>query len=156
MGQLSIRCHTMPGVSEQPPVSRRQPALETLSLQRLLADRADLWRGRVQTSALAEGMTSGFTVLDQALPWDGWPTNGLTELLTDQPGAGLSLILLALVRLCAESRHAPGSETHQSAEQTGRSSRHQTRSRPQKKGLLLLVNSPFIPRPLASAAPRAP
>jgi hypothetical protein len=77
------------------------PRLQRLPLQQLLAARADLWQGRVASGALTAGIPTGFAALDQCLPWGGWPSDGLTEILTDQPGAGLALILPALARLCA-------------------------------------------------------
>jgi len=118
----------------QPQVSLRS---EPLTLQQLLAARADLWRGRAETSAVAEGIPTGFPALDQSLPWRGWPTDGLTEILTDQPGAGLALILPALTRLCAE-KTAKRPDGH--LDQHARSS-----ARPQSKGWILLVNPPLIP-----------
>ncbi|WP_462320331.1 hypothetical protein [Halochromatium sp.] len=147
----------MPGVSELHSVSRQQSTPEPTALQRLLADRADLWRGRVETSALAKGMATGFAELDQALPWDGWPINGLTEVLTDQPGAGLALILPALARLCSDGRHSPSSQADQSVAQPGRASREGSREasrgasrdqahlHQQDQGWLLLVSPPLIP-----------
>lgn len=87
------------------PQPQRSPRPDRAPLQQLLATRADLWRGRVETSAVAEGMSTGFSALDQSLPWRGWPTDGLIEILSDQPGAGLALILPALARLGAETTH---------------------------------------------------
>lgn len=77
------------------------PRPQRRPLQQLLAARADLWQGRVASSALIAGIPTGFAALDQCLPWGGWPVDGLTEILTDQPGAGLAMILPALARLCA-------------------------------------------------------
>ncbi len=51
------------------------------------------------------GVPTGFAVLDAWLPWGGWPTGGMTEILTDQTGIGeLSLLLPAMSRLAAERR----------------------------------------------------
>lgn len=136
----------MQRVTNPHPSAQRTLAPEPMTLQQLLADRADLWRGRVETSAVAEGLATGFADLDQALPWHGWPTNGLVELLTDQPGAGLALILPALARLCDEGRRPPeGQAADRSADPAGRPSRAQARSRQQGQGWLLLVNPPLIP-----------
>ncbi|MBK5969906.1 MULTISPECIES: translesion DNA synthesis-associated protein ImuA [Thiorhodovibrio] len=70
-------------------------------LEALLAQRGDLWRGRSGASCEAPGMATGFALLDQALVGGGWPQAGLCEILTDQPGPGLALILPLLARLGA-------------------------------------------------------
>ena len=128
-------------------------ASELMSLQRLLADRADLWRGRVEANALADGLGTGFAELDQSLPWGGWPTDGLTELLTDQPAAGLALILPALTRLCAKRGHWPRAQPDQSTEPpAGSLGRGQAPSVPLRQGWLLFVNPPLIPYAPALAA----
>lgn len=66
-------------------------------IEQLLATRTDLWRGRGLTRMAAAGLGTGFATLDQALPWGGWPADGLTEILTEHPGSGLGLLLPLLV-----------------------------------------------------------
>jgi protein ImuA len=126
-------------------VSSLGSAPEPMSLQQLLADRADLWRGRVEVSALIEGLATGFADLDAALPWGGWPTNGLTEVISDQPGAAFALILPALVRLCAGGGSSSGRQADQDVGPASRSHRDQALPRSQARGWLLLVNPPLIP-----------
>lgn len=72
-------------------------------IEPLLATRTDLWRGRGPARAAVAGLGTGFAALDQALPWGGWPADGLTEIMTEQPGSGLGLLLPLLV---AASRRA--------------------------------------------------
>jgi cell division inhibitor SulA/protein ImuA len=51
------------------------------------------------------GIPTGFTVLDAAIPGGGWPVGCLTELFAEREGAGeLSLLAPALARLSAEDR----------------------------------------------------
>jgi hypothetical protein len=51
------------------------------------------------------GVASSFAVLDAFLPWRGWPTGAITEIMTDITGCGeLSLILPAMARLTQEKR----------------------------------------------------
>lgn len=77
---------------------KASPAQSRLDV--LLAERADVWRGRGAEAKTAEvGLPTGFARLDRALLHGGWPTAGLCEILTDMPGAGLSLILPALIAL---------------------------------------------------------
>lgn len=97
-----------------------------MTLERLLAERTDLWRGRTISPAAAPGVPSGFAALDRALPWGGWPP-GLSEVLSERPGAALALLLPMLV-----ARGALG-----------------TAGAP---GWLLLVNPPLIPYAPALAA----
>jgi len=91
-----------------------------MSLESLLEQRPDLWRGRGLSTRAPAGVPTGFAALDQLLPWHGWPPASLSEVLTAQPGAGLALLLPMLIAL-------------------GRvSSERQPR-------WLLLVDPPFIP-----------
>ena len=71
---------------------------------------ARLWRAREQgtVSALPAGLPTGYAALDCCLPGQGWPRQGLIEILCDQHGIGeLRLLLPALARLCTP-RHAGG------------------------------------------------
>jgi protein ImuA len=75
-----------------------------MSLEQLLAERADLWRGYDRDSSAPEGVSTGFAALDQALPWRGWPPGSLIEILTTHQGAALALMLPMLVALSRRSR----------------------------------------------------
>ena len=75
-----------------------------MSLQSLLDQRPDLWRGHGSRPDLPAGVASGFAPLDGALAWGGWPPAGLIELLESLPGTGLGLVLPALARLDKASR----------------------------------------------------
>jgi hypothetical protein len=115
------------------------PAGET-PLARLLAERNDLWRGQHRLGARIDGISTGFPPLDRALPWGGWPTTGLTEILTDQPGAGLALILPALAGLCGGRGRMPHDHDDRSV------------ASPEYDGCaswLCLVNPPLVPYPPA-------
>jgi hypothetical protein len=70
-----------------------------MSLEQLLAGRADLWRGRAVPAATPAGVPTGYPVLDAALPWRGWPPASLSEVLDPRPEGALGLVLPALVRL---------------------------------------------------------
>ena len=55
---------------------------------------------RLHGSIKADGIGSGFPVLDEVLFDRGWPRGGLAELLLDEPGVGeLSLLGPALASL---------------------------------------------------------
>src|SRR5690349_3153029 len=66
---------------------------------------AHLWRAREQaggTSSAPAGLPTGHAALDRCLPGQGWPQQGLIEILCDQPGIGeLALLMPALARLCS-------------------------------------------------------
>ena len=58
-----------------------------------------------QLNAVAPGVATSFAVLDAFLPWHGWPTGAMTEIMTDTVGCGeLSLLLPAMARLTQEKR----------------------------------------------------
>ena len=66
---------------------------------------ARLWRAREQAGSAASapsGLPTGYAALDCCLPGQGWPQQGLVEILYDQPGIGeLQLWMPALARLCS-------------------------------------------------------
>src|SRR4051812_21332647 len=63
-----------------------------------------VWRGGALAHALA-ALPTGFAGLDAELPGGGWPPQGLTELLADDPGIGeLALLLPALASLTRSGR----------------------------------------------------
>ena len=70
-----------------------------MSLEQLLAGRADLWRGRAAPTATPAGVPTGYPALDLALPWRGWPPASLSEVLDPRPEGALGLVLPALARL---------------------------------------------------------
>lgn len=50
-------------------------------------------------------LPTGFAVLDAYLPWQGWPSGCMTEIMTDTPGCGeMSLLLPAMSRLTQQKR----------------------------------------------------
>jgi hypothetical protein len=89
-----------PQTQSPTPLAPRPPA----PIESLLDRRPDLWRGRAGGSALPAGIPTGFSALDRELPWGGWPPAGLIELLVDDPGDGLGLVLPALADLGAAAR----------------------------------------------------
>ena len=57
------------------------------------------------TTAVA-GLASGFKAIDRYLPWQGWPTGAMTEIMTDVVGRGeFSLLLPAMARVAQAKRH---------------------------------------------------
>ena len=67
-----------------------------------------LWRASHHQSSLDHQtvLPSGYRQLDKALPNNGWPTEGLTELLIRQFGIGeLQILLPALANLSQRSPH---------------------------------------------------
>ena len=80
-----------------------------------------VWRGAdwIQAEAHADARSTGFALLDQELPGQGWPRGQLVELLVDQPGIGeLGLLLPALAavthagRSCVWVLPCPGRIAH--------------------------------------------
>lgn len=68
-----------------------------------LLSQGRVWQGRDAAIAGQPTIATGFAELDVLLPGGGWPTQGLIELLLDQPGAGeLSLLLPAVQALMQE------------------------------------------------------
>src|SRR6185369_5591878 len=55
-----------------------------------------LWRGR--GAAVPEGLLTGFTALDAALPGGGWPRQGLIEIITTGSGHGELALWTPLIR----------------------------------------------------------
>ncbi len=68
-----------------------------------LWQRAGLWRASSINSSFTKGVPTGFKILDEHLPGQGWPADGVTELLHEQYGIGeLRLLAPALARLSQE------------------------------------------------------
>jgi len=75
-----------------------------------LLENPRVWRGRNQTQQKA-GLASGYPELDRHLPGGGWPTEALTEILTEQYGIGeLRLLMPALAQLSAEDAQSDYNE----------------------------------------------
>ncbi|MEA3275457.1 MAG: translesion DNA synthesis-associated protein ImuA [Pseudomonadota bacterium] len=75
-----------------------------MSLEELLDQRQDLWRGRTVSAATPPGVSTGFAALDAILPWRGWPPGALSEILDNRPGGAFALVQPALVRLSGQAR----------------------------------------------------
>ena len=77
-------------------------------LQHLIAQSPSLQASlpsRVGAEGVAAGTGTGHTALDAYLPWRGWPTGAMTEIMTDTVGCGeLSLLSPAMARLSQEKR----------------------------------------------------
>jgi len=75
----------------------------TDSLEQLLAERNDLWRGRRRRPGNA--LATGRAALDRRLPDGGWPRGKLIELLPERFGVGeLDLLLPCLAELTRHER----------------------------------------------------
>ena len=73
------------------------------SLERLLSERGDLWRGRQRRAGPA--LPTGRAALDDRLPDGGWPRGKLVELLPERFGVGeLDLLLPCLAELTRRER----------------------------------------------------
>ncbi len=107
------------------------------SVEELLRDhRARVWRAREPSAAAPDPATTlptGHACLDRCLPGQGWPRQGLIEILSDQRGIGeLSLLLPALAQLCPR----PPPPT------VGQSRR---RASPTRGGWIAWVSPPCVP-----------
>ena len=74
-----------------------------------LFDARRLWRGRARpaTEGVPDGVPTGWTPLDAALPQGGWPAHALSEILLPLDGVGeLELVLPALATLATRERPA--------------------------------------------------
>jgi len=71
-----------------------------------ILQRHPVWRGGALAQAAA-ALPSGFAELDRELPGGGWPCQGLSEILADEPGIGeLALLLPAFARLTSAGKRA--------------------------------------------------
>lgn len=69
----------------------------TPSLETLLNTQKHLWRGAEPTAQL--GFDTGYEMLNQALPQQGWPLGGVVECFVEHLSQGLSLWLPTMARL---------------------------------------------------------
>ncbi len=83
--------------------------------QRLCAllDSPNLWRGsehylvaQKTGNAHFPSQPTGFAALDASLPWRGWPTNALVEIITPLWGAGELQLVLPLLRRISQAGQA--------------------------------------------------
>jgi len=67
------------------------------SLERLM-NQGQLWRNT--GAQCKQELSTGFNALDACLPYGGWPTDAISEVISPQPGLGdMALVLPALARL---------------------------------------------------------
>lgn len=84
----------------------------TGSLDRLLEQTPGLWRGAPDSSPApreshqshTRGISTGHQALDQLLPWQGWPTNGLVDIVSADPGIGELQLLMPLLRKLSQQQ----------------------------------------------------
>ena len=75
------------------------------TLDALIDSNPHLWRGGRAASAV-DVLTTGFLVLDQALPNNGWPWGSVVELLLPAMGIGeVRLLLPAIVQITRNRHH---------------------------------------------------
>ena len=83
------------------PLTSTPYPLSPSSLDDLLRHPGLSARPRAGGATLRPGLSTGFALLDRCLPGEGWPLQGLVEILTDRYGIGeLSLLMPVLARLC--------------------------------------------------------
>ncbi len=76
------------------------PSHDSSSSLKSLLDHPSLWRAGEHNLTLnrSQGLPSGHQPLDDHLPWGGWPTNALIEIITDFWGTGELQLVLPLLR----------------------------------------------------------
>jgi hypothetical protein len=118
------------------------------SVEQLLQQHpARLWRAREQGAASATpvGLSTGYAALDSCLPGQGWPRQGLIEILCDQRGIGeLRLLMPALARLCPRPQVA--------ATDAGSKATKRTMAGATRGGWIAWVSPPYMPYAPALAA----
>jgi len=81
-------------------VNNRKKSLETL-----LEKNPAIWKGASQTiDVRPEGISSGYQTLDAVLPWNGWPSQGLIEIISARDIGELHLLLPALSSLSRQQQ----------------------------------------------------
>ncbi|MCP4283769.1 MAG: translesion DNA synthesis-associated protein ImuA [Gammaproteobacteria bacterium] len=69
----------------------------------LLQQSPGLWRGRALSQDPEPGIATGFSSLDKHLAGRGWPRGAISEILSDQPGGAMTLLMPALATLSREA-----------------------------------------------------
>ena len=78
----------------------------TESLEQLLRNQANIWRGLRAQSPDWNTIATGFSELDTLLPGGGWPLGALLEMLVPHVGIGeLRLLLPAMAKLSQAGRY---------------------------------------------------
>lgn len=72
------------------------------AIDQLLHSNPTLWRGCDLAGQGTHGRSTGFPELDAILPGQGWPTQGLMEIISPQWGMGELQLLLPLMRAVVE------------------------------------------------------
>ena len=97
--------------------------MPAISIEDLLQNNpARLWRARAEGAApsASRGLSTGYAALDRCLPGQGWPRQGLIEILSDWHGIGeLRLLMPALARLCSPAGAAHGARAKPAVAQGG-------------------------------------
>lgn len=75
-----------------------ETAARETAIDRLLESNRSLWRGCNRDRLDSEGIATGFALLDKALPEQGWPLQGVIEVLSKQPGIGELQLFVPLMR----------------------------------------------------------
>ena len=70
------------------------------TIEQLLQQSNQLWRGRQTQRARARRRSSGYRLLDQILPEQGWPERGLMDIIHRHEGIGELQLLSPLMRAC--------------------------------------------------------
>jgi len=79
---------------------------EADSLEQLLLNQANIWRGLCAQSSDWNTIATGFSELDALLPGGGWPLGALLEMLVPRVGIGeLRLLLPAMAKLSQAGRY---------------------------------------------------
>lgn len=119
------------------------------SVQELLQQHpAQLWRAREpggRAASAPPGIPTGHAALDCCLPGQGWPQQGLVEILADECGSGeLELLMPALARLCGAPLATTASAGTHNGTGTATTTRH--------GGWIAWVSPPHVPYAPALAA----
>ncbi len=77
------------------------------TLKELLHNNPALWRAGEISKSNATNPSTGFSILDDVLPGNGWPANALTEIIAPHWGIGeLQLLLPTLRRITQQYQYA--------------------------------------------------
>lgn len=73
-------------------------------LDKLIDSTPYLWKGKHPGCMPLAHISTGFKVLDQALPGNGWPLGSVVELLPSSTGIGELRLMLPAIRLLAQKQ----------------------------------------------------